>query len=64
MDSLFQAGKYLSWGVISISFTNLLIIVLMVVVFVLALLLPFPHAHAEPPGSVTSEEPPEKGLLP
>jgi hypothetical protein len=37
------AGRYLDWGVISISVTNAAIIVAMVVVFVLALLLPFPH---------------------
>jgi hypothetical protein len=64
MDSLFQAGRYLSWGVISISLTNLLVIVLMVVVFVLALLLPFPHPQAEPPGAVTADEPPGNGLQP
>jgi hypothetical protein len=63
MDSLFQAGKYVSWGAISISLTNLLIIALMVVVFVLALLLPFPHAHAES-APVTADEPPEKDLQP
>ena len=37
------AGRYLDWGVISVSVTNAAIIVAMVVVFVLALLLPFPH---------------------
>lgn len=36
-------GRYLDWGVVSISVTNLAIIVAMVVVFVLALVLPFPH---------------------
>ena len=43
MDIVFAAGKYLSWGVVSISLTNLLIIVGMIVVFVLALVLPFPQ---------------------
>jgi hypothetical protein len=38
------AGKYVTFGVVSISVTNLLIIALMIVVFVLALLLPFPGA--------------------
>ena len=47
------AGKYVDWGVISVSVTNLLIIVGMVVVFVLALLIPFPHARED-------ERPPEK----
>jgi hypothetical protein len=37
-----EAGRYLHWGVISISLTNFLIIVGMVVVFLLALVLPFP----------------------
>jgi hypothetical protein len=37
------AGRYIDWGVISISVTNAAIIVAMVVVFVLALLVPFPH---------------------
>ena len=47
MSTVFAAGKYLSWGVVSISLTNLLIVVLMLVVFVLALLLPFPRERAE-----------------
>ena len=49
----FAAGKYVDWGVISISLTNLLIIVGMVVVFVLALVVPFPHARED-------EVPPEE----
>jgi hypothetical protein len=40
-----DAGRYIHWGVISISLTNLLVIVAMVVVFVLALVLPFPRPH-------------------
>jgi hypothetical protein len=43
MGIVLTAGKYVTWGVVSISLTNLTIIVLMIVVFVLALLLPFPH---------------------
>jgi hypothetical protein len=35
------AGRYVHWGVILISMTNLLIIVAMVIVFVLALVVPF-----------------------
>ena len=42
------AGRYLHWGVIQISVTNLAIIGLMVVVFVLALLLPFPGGRDRP----------------
>lgn len=42
MGIAFTAGKYVSWGVISLSVTNLAIILGMVVVFGLALLLPFP----------------------
>jgi len=37
------AGRYIDWGVIHISATNLAIILVMFAVFVLALLLPFPH---------------------
>ena len=37
-----ESGRYLHWGAIQISVTNLAIILLMLVVFVLALLLPFP----------------------
>ena len=37
------AGKYVDWGVLHISITNLAIIAVMVIVFVLALVLPFPH---------------------
>ena len=40
-----QSGRYLHWGAIQISVTNLAIILLMLVVFVLALLLPFPRPH-------------------
>jgi hypothetical protein len=36
------AGRYLHWGVIQISLTNLIIIGLMLVVFVLAIVVPFP----------------------
>ena len=43
------AGRYLDWGVISISVTNAAIIAVMVVVFVLALVLPFPHGRDESP---------------
>ena len=43
MGIAFAAGKYLSWGVLSISLTNFLVIVAMVVGFVLALVIPFPR---------------------
>ncbi len=36
-----EAGRYVHWGVIQISVTNLVIIVAMVVVFALAILVPF-----------------------
>ena len=61
MDSVFSAGKYFTWGVVSISATNLFIILLMIGVFVLALLLPFPHGHAEAPAPVDD---PERGSQP
>ena len=43
------AGRYVHWGVIQISVTNLVIVVGMIVLFALALLLPFPKPHDEPP---------------
>jgi hypothetical protein len=36
------AGRYLHWGVLQVSVTNVAIIGLMLLVFVLALVLPFP----------------------
>ena len=48
MDSVFAAGKYVSWGVVSISLTNLVVILAMVVIFVLALVIPFPSDHESP----------------
>lgn len=39
------AGKYVDWGVVHISVTNLVIIAAMVVVFVLAQVLPFPRGR-------------------
>ncbi len=40
-----DAGRYVHWGVINVSVTNLAIVATMVVVFVLALLIPFPQPH-------------------
>ena len=37
------SGSYVSWGVLQISVTNLVIILLMLAVFVLAVLVPFGH---------------------
>jgi hypothetical protein len=42
MYGVFAAGRYVSWGVVSISVANLAIVLVMVAVFVVALLLPFP----------------------
>jgi len=42
-----SSGRYLTWGVIQISVTNLLIIAAMVVVFLLAIVVPFPGQHDE-----------------
>ncbi|GAA2806457.1 hypothetical protein [Kribbella solani] len=41
-----MAGRYIHWGVVQISVTNLVIIVAMVVVFVLAIVVPFPGSHS------------------
>jgi hypothetical protein len=48
MVPVFAAGKYVSWGVVSISLTNLLVIIAMIAVFVLALVIPFPHDRERP----------------
>jgi len=40
-----ESSRYLRWGAIQISVTNLVIILLMLAVFVLALVLPFPRPH-------------------
>jgi hypothetical protein len=42
-----SAGRYITWGVIQISVTNVLIIAAMVVVFLLAIVVPFPGRHGE-----------------
>lgn len=47
------AGKYVHWGVILISVTNLAVIGLMVLLFVLALLLPFPGGRSHGRGRRT-----------
>ncbi len=43
--NLNHPGRYLHWGVIQISFANLLVIAVMLVLFALALVLPFPKAR-------------------
>ena len=48
-----SAGRYVTWGVIQISVTNLVIIAAMIVLFVLALLLPFPAARDDEAGEKT-----------
>lgn len=50
MVNVFAAGKYVSWGVVSISLTNLLVILGMIVVFVLALVIPFPRDRDQSDG--------------
>jgi len=40
-------GKYIAWGVIQISVTNLTIICVMIVLFILALVVPFPTHEDE-----------------
>ena len=44
-----RAGRYIHWGVIQISVTNLTIILVMVALFILALVVPFPSGHGEGP---------------
>lgn len=40
-----SAGRYVHWGVVLISVTNLLVIAAMVLLFVLALVVPFGSGH-------------------
>jgi hypothetical protein len=55
MVTVLTAGRYIHWGVVSISLTNFLVILGMIVVFVLALVVPFPRQrggrHDEEDGS-------------
>lgn len=48
------AGRYVHWGVIQISVTNLIIIAVMLALFVLAIVLPFPGSHS---GESTEKRP-------
>lgn len=65
MDSVFAAGRYLSWGVVSVSVANLVIVTVMVAVFVLALLLPFPSEDGHgTPAAGGQPAPTEKGREP
>lgn len=40
--NLNHPGHYLHWGVIQISYANLIVVILMIIIFALAVLLPFP----------------------
>lgn len=48
------AGRYVHWGVVQISVTNLIIIAVMILLFALALFLPFPKAHEDEPAEKRS----------
>ncbi len=39
-------AHYFEWGVIQISYANLVVIIIMVVIFILALAIPFPQHRA------------------
>ena len=53
-------GAYLSWGVVQVSWANVVVILVMVVVFVLALVLPFPgHARKVVPQRVPQDALPD-----
>jgi len=41
--NLNNGDRYIHWGFVQLSLSNLIVIILMVVVFVLAIVLPFPH---------------------
>jgi hypothetical protein len=46
--NLNHPGRYLHWGVIQISYANLVVIAVMLVLFGLALVLPFPKGRSAP----------------
>ncbi len=48
VTSLNHPAHYLTWGWLSISLPNLIVIVVMIVIFVLAVLLPFPKDRDRP----------------
>lgn len=43
--NLSHPGRYVHWGFIQLSVTNVIVIALMILVFVLAIALPFPHGR-------------------
>ena len=50
------AGRYIHWGVIQISLTNLLVIVAMILVFVAAVVFRMPHSDRRPVESESSDD--------
>ena len=44
--NLNHPGHYLNWGVVQVSYANLVVIALMLALFALALVLPFPKGRA------------------
>ncbi|HEV7203070.1 MAG TPA: hypothetical protein VGN18_00600 [Jatrophihabitans sp.] len=51
------AGRYIHWGVIQISLTNLLVIIAMIVLFGAAVVLRMPHSDSRPVESERSDDP-------
>ncbi len=47
-SGLMGTPDYLTWGVLSISVANLVVVAVMIVLFLAALLVPFPHGHDDP----------------
>ncbi len=52
------AGRYIDWGVIHISVTNVAIIIAMLLLFALALVVPFPHGKGTTEARARVEQPP------
>ena len=44
--NLNHPGHYLHWGVVQVSYANLVVVAIMLVLFGLALILPFPRGKA------------------
>lgn len=50
------AGRYIHWGVIQISLTNLLVIVAMIVLFIAAIVFRMPGSDSRPVDSESSDD--------
>lgn len=55
--NLNKPGHFISWSIIQISLSNLILVLVMVVIFILALFIPFPGSKEEPLKPTAAAEP-------